>query len=646
MDWFRISYLNQSALLLVIGTTFHCHAPLGDGGSKTSDILPFIEGDVEPKIGEGYDSLTQELRNSPDCVVGTPMKLSSSRSTINLNQNVDGQGMLREFTSEVEGTSRLVFLQGGVGAGFFRSLTQKKSVLSLIYAVKIETGGEKLTNVILGSEIKDLPSLQLLKQCGDSYVMQINRGGLLAITLNFEFNSEESKAKWQGKLKVGGGLGELSNELTKKVQQDDIDGALTIHVNQRGGALHQSLLGVKTCSLSTPKDYEECKAMMDQIIAYATEKFPIEVQNQPAILNYVTASLYSLGAPQMPSLDKSVIQARKILAEFQETNNTQVAMMEKARTIGLSFEQPLAQAIMDNKSMIKSAAAKCFKYSISEKGIDWRQCMSEFDRIKKNLIAINPEAATVNELNIRSNSQIGNSIVNQYSRNINIAYKMAAKRTVDRRCVNPKNTSGLVNPQEKAGTLLVRTENSTQNIDHSATAEIYPGEALGFVFNYTTEDFRNSHGSQTLYWRCTNCTLSHVKVPTYRILVKSHEELGTLFRSQDPRSTDFHFVAYGRWRSSPRAAWSDALGGKDSCSPNCPVPSAPKQTLVLKSSNGSKAIGKEGCITAIKNSPITFVMNDERGAYSDNQGELEIILQARSCGVHSHPISLSPSATE
>jgi len=110
--------------LVFIGT-LECRHPQSSSESGTLDKMPFAADDVEPKLGEGYDSLIQQLRNTPSCIKGTPVKLSSTGVNINFEQNVDSRDMMREFTGEVQGTPRIVFLPVGVGAGFYRSISNK-----------------------------------------------------------------------------------------------------------------------------------------------------------------------------------------------------------------------------------------------------------------------------------------------------------------------------------------------------------------------------------------------------------------------------------------------------------------------------------------------------------------------------------------
>jgi len=38
--------------------------------------------------------------------------------------------------------------------------------------------------------------------------------------------------------------------------------------------------------------------------------------------------------------------------------------------------------------------------------------------------------------------------------------------------------------------------------------------------------------------------------------------------------------------------------------------------------------------------PVTFKMNEQANGYSDNQGEIELILQCKRCNIASHAIIL------
>lgn len=77
------------------------------------------------------------------------------------------------------------------------------------------------------------------------------------------------------------------------------------------------------------------------------------------------------------------------------------------------------------------------------------------------------------------------------------------------------------------------------------------------------------------------------------------------------------------------------------CSDRCLLPQASKQALIAITPRGDqKALARDGCLVVKPDSNLTFTMNDERGKYADNRGEIEIILQAQKCGLNSHPIIL------
>ena len=635
------------------------------GKSDTKDVIPFTVGGVEPKVGDGYDSLVQEVRNVPSCVTGTATKLSSSSSTINLGQSIDSQLMLREFSGEVNGTPRVAFLQVGAAAGYFRSLSTKNSTATLVYGVKIQSGGDKLTDVTLNAANKALSSDALVQACGDAYVMQINRGGLLSITLSLDFGSEENRTKWQGKLTMTGALGDVAHDIGRKLERTSMDGTLTIKVNQVGGTPSQSLLSVKSCALSSPEEYSACKQRMDDLMAYASDAFPKQVDANPAILNYVTASLQTIGVPDLPTLPADVLQRRQQLVQLQQDSLLYTDMMAKARDAGLAFDSQLAADINANKDLIAQTATACFSYKATAKGADWSGCADQFKTLTQGLRKINADAVMVNELSVPADSESGNSIFNPYDSKMTIAYAVAKVRTWSFDATHTVGADGVgvgnggnggnggkgapnadaLSPRDKQGALLQRTDQTYQRIDGTGQFDVYPGEAVGFVMNDILGKFGDNQGIQTVYWRCTNCGPTLKKLQTYRLRVKANAETGSTFRSHEDLTGTYRIVAYGQWRAAPGLPSSDAGGGGKRCNSNCPAPAAAKQTLVMtKANSGAVAIGREKTLGIVANAPVYFVMNDEAKAYGDNQGEMELILQCQRCDIKSHPIILDDDA--
>jgi hypothetical protein len=620
-------------------TGIQCQQKKLDLSYQTLDTLPFENGDIEPKIGDGYDSLVQKLRNTPSCVTGSITTLTSTSKSISFDQNIAVQHMTREFTGEVQGTPRMFFLPFGVSTGFFRSINKKSSTLSVIYGVKIQTGGEKLSGVSLADSSKILGSNDLFKQCGDSYVTQINRGGLLAVTLNMDFSTDQKRNKWQGKLKLNGGLGEISTDLLNNIQRDGIDGSLTIYVNQVGGLPQQSLIPVKTCSMGSIEEFNLCKQHLDDLMNYAVGQFPSDIAQQPAILNYLTQPLQSLGVQNLPTLDQEVLKKRFELEQLQKSNYLHSDMIDKAKNAGLAFDTSLAGDIEINKNLIVRAANSCFSYDWTQNGIDWTSCKIGYQTLKEQLKRIPTGNLAVHELNVPSYQEIGQSIVNEYSSKMSIVFSVSAQKSWNHGKNIILGNSQLLSPQDKLGALLMRTDGSYHAVGQSGQADIYPGESLGFVMNDVLGNYADNQGSQTIYWRCTNCNPEVAKVPTYRLVIKAGTEAGTVFRSRESTSNNYRYFAYGRWGSSSRSQLSEIGQSGESCSDRCPLPQSPKQSLIVSTELGSKkALSRDGCLVVKPNSSVIFMMNDEKGKYGDNRGEIEIILQAQKCGLNSHPI--------
>ena len=649
----RTSSAGLMPLLLV--AVAGCKTP---SSAQTKDTVPFTVGGVEPKLGDGYDSLVQELRNGASCVSGNTVKLTTGQSSVNLTQNMNSNDLLREFSGEVNGTPRLQFLQLGASGGYFRSLAKQDSVVTMVYAVKIQSGGEQLSGASITADAKALKASSMLQSCGDNYVMQINRGGLLAITLSLDFGSVENRNRWQAKMKFSGPFGDFGNELGNKVSQSAMDGTLTINVNQVGGTPSQALLAVKTCALNSAADFSSCKQRMDELTAYAGGPFAQQVETNPGVLNFITAPLRNLGAQAVGTLPPDILQMRQQLSLWNRENLVYTDAATKSREVGLPLDLQLEADINNNADLIKQAAGACYSYQLPDTMLstpDWSDCRARYKSLGAALKKLDPNAIALNTLNIAADSAVGNSIFNPYDGKMAVQFAVGTGRSwsfdashsvgSDGVSANAQGGSavGTLSTSDKQGALLQRTGQGYARAESSGHLDLAAGEAVGFVLNDIPGHFADNQGLQVIYWRCGNCGTALKKLPTYRLRVKANAEAGTSFSSQENITGTYRIVAYGHWRASPNWAVSDAGGSTKSCGSSCPSKDSPLQVLVMSAGPGTPAtaIGRDKTVSIARNSPVYFMMNEQSGGYSDNQGEVELILQCKRCDIGSHPIIIN-----
>jgi len=625
--------------------------------SRGKDVVPFTAGDVEPILGQGYDSLVQELRQASSCVSGQTAKVGTNAGSINLGQNVSTENIMKELSGEVKGTAKVAFMDVGTGAGFYRSINRNKSAANLVYAVRIDTGSEQLRSINLTDAAKALSTESMMQTCGDEYVMQINRGGLLTITLNLDFANEESRLKWQSQLKLTGPWPEVSKDITRKLEQKGMDGTLTVNVNQLGGTPNQSLLAVRSCSMTSVEEFNACRQRIDDLMNYASTEFPKQVESQPTVLNYVTAPLKNLGVKGLPTLSNEIIAIRSELEKMRQDSLSLEAAVNLAKDKNVELDQQLAGAVKSNAERIKQLAKACFSYQLTGAGAaDFGACTSQFAQLNGSLQDVNRLAVDINELGINADSQIGNSIVNSTTKTMTIAYAIGTGKTWDYGKKIPVGIDGVptdgsaaqlssnsLSPTDKLGAMLLRTDQSYRRADQSGRVDIAPGESISFVMNDGLGDYGDNVGAQQIYWRCVNCREQDEKRQTYRLRVKASDQEGVIFRNPDGITATYHVAAYGKWRSSRFAAFSSPQGLNNECGGNCAMSSAPSQSLVMvQGTYNPVLVGSRGNIGIKPSEPARFTLNDSRSGFSDNEGEIEIILQCVKCNLSSHALILDP----
>jgi hypothetical protein len=381
------------------------------------------------------------------------------------------------------------------------------------------------------------------------------------------------------------------------------------------------------------------------------------VEANPGILNFITAPLRTLGAQVVATLPPDILQMRQQLSLWNRENLIYTDAATKSHEVGLPLGLQLEADINNNADLIKQAATACYSYQLPNTLLstpDWSDCRTRYKSLGTTLKNIDPNAAAINMLNIAADSEAGNSIFNPHDSKMTIQFAVATghnwsfdashKVGSDGVSANAQggSTAGTLSTSDKQGALLQRTGQVYARAESSGQLDLAPGEAVGFVLNDIPGHFADNQGLQVVYWRCSNCNATMKSLPTYRLRVKANAAAGTSFSSLENITGTYRIVAYGNWRASPSWALSDAGGSTKSCGSSCPSPDSPVQALVMNHGPGTQAtvIGKDKTVGIERNLPVYFMMNEQSGGYTDNQGEVELILQCKRCDIASHPLIL------
>ena len=251
----------QSSLVFLIPATIAAGFTVMScktSSSSTKDVIPFNTGDAIASLGASYNSVTQRLNPSANCVKGTPTPQAAGSSDTNVELSEDGNSLLKEFSGQVDGTPRINFLNINSQGGFFRSLSSSKKSLSVVFSTRIEKGTEILSSPSIVDILQGKSSVEIFGDCGDSFVSQINKGGRLTVTAKFEFSSEEERKKWQSINQMNSPWGKLSSDIKNKASDTGANGHLSINIKQEGGTPEAAPMAAKTCSISNPEDLDDC----------------------------------------------------------------------------------------------------------------------------------------------------------------------------------------------------------------------------------------------------------------------------------------------------------------------------------------------------------------------------------------------------
>ena len=636
----RVSVFFTIAVLAICG----CKSTSNQG--RASDVVPYDPEAKEPTLAGPYDAFRQLLLDTPSCVNGTSVQTGASQSDVNLSQNTDVNKVMTEFSGEVKGTPRISFMTSDTQLGFYRSLMDTSSTVNVVYAAKIILGGSKLTDVTLKDQYKKLAAAAIRQTCGDEYVAQINKGGRLLINITFDFGSSQRRKKWQSLINLNGAWSTISSDLKNKMENIGLEGTMTIHVNQVGGTPNQALLQVKTCALNSVEDFAKCQTQMDSLMDYAANTFPAQVQSNPAILDYQTSQLKILGVNGFTDIDPKILGIRQELALISSDYNHDAEMMQFAADKKLEVDAASQNNLIFNQQTLKDTAALCYDYSMVKGQPDFSRCAAAWANFKSNLKPLIPERITVYDIAVPANSPVGYSLINRNGVKMRIAYAIDQAETwnygtgVNARFdgISPTdNAMGSTSPttivpKEAKGRLLLRNAQGYQGAPASGVADIYPGEALGFVMNDDLHLFLDNRGSISVYWRCVDCQGSLPERLTERILVPATQANGVVFQNHATSGGSFTVNAYGSWRNAPNNLWSDARGNGRAAGSSALLPKANYQMLLMTSDFVTYVpMGASAKFTIAPGQSVYFLANEDKDGFQDNEGVLELIVQCTDC---------------
>ncbi len=609
--------------------------------SQPKDMIAVSPDQIQPNLGSGYDSLSQWARDSVSCVNGTVVKSNSGMSDTSFTQTTQTASSMREFTGQVKGTPRILFTQSNFAAGFYKSEDANSSVIELLYTAKVLQNSEKLSEVSLKSEFSSQSSMDLFFRCGDEYIAQINRGGLLTISLKLDFGSQKNREKWQNVIQYNGSLRDFSVDIKNKSEKDNLSGLLSINVHQVGGNPSHALLAAKSCSVNNSEELSLCIKQMDDLTKYAAENFPGQVETNPAVLNYITVPLSTLGVRDLPAIDVSLLQIRKDLEYKLKSYESQKSMFKLGREKGFDPNETQEKDVDFNVLLVNSVAESCFNYQMTPQGPNWQKCLDHYQGIENKLRPTHKNSAKINYLAVDAKDFNGASIINNYQNK-----KMTVAYIVDQSGHWNYGTNRVINfmggencdsscflANAPKGAMVLRQTTGLKVTGPQGVAEIYPGEAASFLMNDQKTRYNDNIGAITVFWRCLDCNDQEKNLTTTNLLVSAADENGAMFINRSQTKAQYKTKAYGQWTNAPgNYPWSDAYGLNETCGDSCPIPTGRNQQLVIRRGSGEVVgYGVDQTLTLNPGETVTFIANDDRGGYRNNSGELLVILQCQDC---------------
>jgi hypothetical protein len=321
-------------------------------------------------------------------------------------------------------------------------------------------------------------------------------------------------------------------------------------------------------------------------------------------------------------------------------------MIDLAAEKGIPPSTVDADAIAFNMTLVRNSGLACYKYETTAAGIAWTMCLRQFGNLKNDLKPFFRKNVLVNKLSVPATDINGVPLVNKYDRPIKVTFAIDPNESwnygspqgsrfdgsdpENRR--NPVSCRTCLKGDAAKGAMLLRIGSDLSLASRTSELEIQPGESVSFGINDERDMISDNRGSISVYWRCINCSAKHKELPTFTLKVPAVRPDGTTFRRRTTGTLTYSIESYGTWRNSASWRWTGPKGLSDrNCGRSCPAPEEPYQRLIMKKGDQYVGLDPFARVKVEEGESLIFLSNDDKGGYTDNQGEMEINIQCLDC---------------
>ena len=188
--------------------------------------------------------------------------------------------------------------------------------------------------------------------------------------------------------------------------------------------------------------------------------------------------------------------------------------------------------------------------------------------------------------------------------------------------------------------LFTNNKGSMQTIVQRETFELYPSESIFFGRIDTFSSYKDNVGNIDLYWTCLNCKSSMKEKTIHNLTVRANAENGTYFKNTSTTTHNYTIYAYGYWTNGGWGSNWFGMDGEDVPCTNCVSKDSLLGSLLVRKSSQMGYIEDLNTISLKPGEKLYFKMNDQKGGYTNNEGELKVQLVCEDCSLKSHPIDI------
>jgi hypothetical protein len=211
--------------------------------------LKIKEGETEValKIGNGYDTRI-EVSRPANCFKNSAdpnnIKYKNWSQKLNFDESISSQEISTLTNIEITISVHFLFFSTSVTARFTVETIDTRYSMNFnfaqsfaadgIYDMSRGYGQEMLSDQAI-SYLKESPA-KFVENCGDSFVSSAKSGGVLLVTVAFNFHSSSEKNTFAAEAAASFlGIGTISKEFEKTATKLNIDASFTIRALQIGG---------------------------------------------------------------------------------------------------------------------------------------------------------------------------------------------------------------------------------------------------------------------------------------------------------------------------------------------------------------------------------------------------------------------------